>query len=410
MSIRSIILFVSIPLLILLAAVNGALLYFQGKAEMLHGLNDRALAAAITGAEFLAAGERPETIASDPLRRRAMTAAARHIDGLDGHYLIGGDAKPVALVPAATPWAIPAWTAPTEPLVLPVARAADGRRHVVALAPVSPGRFVAARVDAEPVFARIDRLLRWIELGIALAAVVGLAAGWYVARRITRELETSARAMRALEAGAAPGNDEALSIAEAKDLSAALRLIDANRTAAGDRLERQLRHEDAARTPSEAWRAWRQSRFAPIATTAAGSAVAVRLFGDAPPGCFFALCQGDGEATLIVGECEAKNAAYALALALAARGFFERQLFAQGADAALELGRAAYSITRIEHLAWSEGNPPSNAHLLTLAEPEIAQRAQDYAAIDPAAEPSAMLDAMDILLEPDGLFAAVRRG
>lgn len=410
MSIRSIILFVSIPLLILLAAVNGALLYFQGKAEMLHGLNDRALAAAITGAEFLAAGERPETIASDPLRRRAMTAAARHIDGLDGYYLIGGDAKPVALVPSATPWAIPAWSAPAEPVVLPVARAANGRRHVVALAPVSPGRFVAARVDAEPVFARIDGLLHWIELGIALAALIGLAAGWYVARRITRELDASARTMRALETGASPGNDEALSIAEARDLSAALRLIDANRTAARDRLERQLRHEDAARTPSEAWRAWRQSRFAPIATTVAGSDVAVRLLGDAPPGCFFALCQGQGEAALVMGECEASTATDALALAIAARGFFERQLLVLGADAALELACPAYTIARVEHLVWGEASPPSAVRLLALADPEVAQRAQDYAAIDPAAAPSAVLDAMDGLLKPDGLFAAVRRG
>ena len=409
MSVRSIILFVSIPLLILLAAVNGALLYFQGKSEMLHGLNDRARAAAITGAEFLAAGERPEAIASDALRRRAMAAAARHIDGLDGYYLMGGGAKPIALVPSATPWAIPAWAPPAEPLVLPVTRAADGHRYVVALAPVSPGRFVAARVDAEPVFAQVDRLLRWIELGIALAAAVGLAAGWYVARRISRELEASARAMRGLAAGAS-GTEDALSIAEARDLSAALRLIDANRTAARDRLERQLRHEDRARTPSEAWRAYRQSRFTPITTTVAGSDVAVRLLGDAPPGCFFALCQGQGEAALVIGECKAATAPDALALAIAARGFFERQLFVQGADAALELGRTAYAIARIEHLVWSETAPPTDAKLIALAEPELTQRAQDYAAIDPAAEPSAILDAIAVLLEPDGLFAVIRRG
>lgn len=410
MSIRSIILFVSIPLLILLAAVNGALLYFQGKAEMLSGLNDRALAAAITGAEFLAAMERPEAITEDPLRQRAMAAAARHIDGLDGYYLIGSDAKPIALVPPATPWAIPAPTAATEPAVLPIARAADGRSHVVALAPVSPGRFVAARVDAEPVFVRIDRLLHWIELGIAVAAVIGLAAGWYVARRITRELDASARTMRALETGAAPGNAEALSIAEARNLSAALRLIDANRTAARDRLERQLRHEDAARTPSEALHVWRQSLFAPVTATMAGCDVAVRLLGDAPPGCFFALCHGDGEAALVIGECEAATVPDALALAVAARSFFERQLFAQSAEAALPLARAAYAITRIEHLSWNESSPPLNPGLLVIAESEVAQRAQNYAAIDPAAAPSAILDAIAVLLKPDGLFAVLRRG
>jgi len=410
MSIRSIILFVSIPLLILLAAVNGALLYFQGKAEMLSGLNDRALAAAITGAEFLSAGEQPDAIARDPLRQRAIAAAARHIDGLDGYYLIGGDAKPIALVPSVTPWTIPAPTAATEPAILPITRAADGRHHVVALAPVSPGRFVAARVDAEPVFARIDRLLHWIELGIALAAVVGLAAGWYVARRITRELDASARVIRALETGEVPGNGEALSIAEAEDLSAALRLIDANRHAARDRLERQLRYEDAARTPSNARAAWQQSHFAPIAATVAGCDIAVRLLGDAPPGCFFALCLSEGKAALVIGECEAATASDALAQAVAARGFFERQLFAEGADAALTLARAAYAITRIEHLSWDEDGPPPDLRLLAFAGPEMALRAQAYAAIDPAAEPSAILDAIAVLLEPDGLFAVLRRG
>ena len=215
--------------------------------------------------------------------------------------------------------------------------------------------------------------------------------------------------MRGLAAGAS-GTEDALSIAEARDLSAALRLIDANRTAARDRLERQLRHEDRARTPSEAWRAYRQSRFTPITTTVAGSDVAVRLLGDAPPGCFFALCQGQGEAALVIGECKAATAPDALALAIAARGFFERQLFVQGADAALELGRTAYAIARIEHLVWSETAPPTDAKLIALAEPELTQRAQDYAAIDPAAEPSAILDAIAVLLEPDGLFAVIQRG
>ena len=59
MRIRSIILAAAIPLLLLLAAVNGALLYFQTKAEMRRGLDARALAVAITTAEFLSAMDDP---------------------------------------------------------------------------------------------------------------------------------------------------------------------------------------------------------------------------------------------------------------------------------------------------------------------------------------------------------------
>src|SRR5690606_28959775 len=70
MSIRSIILAAAIPLFILLAAVNGALLYYQSRAEMLHGLDQRALAAAVTTAEFLSEPAQPQAIVDDPQRHR----------------------------------------------------------------------------------------------------------------------------------------------------------------------------------------------------------------------------------------------------------------------------------------------------------------------------------------------------
>lgn len=407
MNIRSIILAASIPLFILLAAVNGALLYFQSRAEMMRGLDQRAIAAAVTGAEFFSQMDRPRSVVDDPVRMRAITIAMRYLPGLDGYYLVDRDGGKVELAAPVRPWNPVAAAGGSAAVAL--SQGEVGERHVVALAPVAGGGFVAARFDAEPLFARIDDLRRWIMLGVGLAALIGLAAGWYVARRIVRDLAVSRATMNALEAEGALPDAEGLSISEAADLAAALRLVDANRRAARSRLRNQVVQQDRERTDVAAFATWRQSVFPPVSATLAGAAVAARIVGAAPPGAFYVLCEGKGGAVLVVGECEGADAVDALASAIAARRFLERQWWLSGPEQAIALARSAFAVTRLDYRCWTEIAPPEAALLLLTDDAETARRAEIYARIDPDIAPDLLLDGLAALLHPAGIFGALRR-
>jgi hypothetical protein len=409
MSIRSIILAAAIPLFILLAAVNGALLYYQSRAEMLHGLDQRALAAAVTTAEFLSEPAQPQAIVDDPQRHRALAAAVGHLPGLDGLYLVGRDGKSTALATPVRPWASMMKGAPSAPVVLPLAQGAEGNRYVAALAPVVDGVFVAARFDAEPLFARMEALQWWIVWGVGLAVLVGLATGLHVARRIQRELAVSQATIGALEAGEAPPQADGLAIAEAAELAGALRLVDANRRSARIRMHEQVAQADRDRSDAAAFEIYRQSAFAPLSTTRAGTAIVAHIYGAAPPGCFYAVCQGHGGGALVIGECQGVDALDALAAAVAARRFLERQWRILGPDHALELARQAFAISRLDYRTWEEAAPPEITMLLAIADPETARRAAIYAQADPDMPPDMLVGGIAALLEPVGLFAALRR-
>ena len=410
MSIRSIIFAASIPLFILLAAVNGALLYFQSRAEMIRGLDQRALAAAVTGAEFLSQMERPQSIFEDPVRARSIAKSVRRLPALDGYYLVDRDGKMIALAAPVQPWDPGIVAAPTAPIVSASAQEPDGQRYVVALAPVASDGFVAARFDAGSLFARIDDLRRWILLGVGLAALIGLAAGWYVARRIVRELAVSRATMVALDAGETLPDTDKLSISEASDLAAALRLVDANRRASQEQSHRQLTQEDRDRTDTAAFGTWRQSIFAPVSAILAGANISVRIMGDASPGCFYAICKGGEDAALVVGECEDSGAVDALASAIAARRFLERQWRILGGEQALELARLAFTITRLDYLCWTDAATLDAASpLLSITDAETTHRARIYAEIDPDIAPDKLLDDIAALLQPAGIFGALRR-
>jgi hypothetical protein len=405
MRIRSIILAAAIPLLLLLAAVNGALLYFQTEAEMRRGLDARALAVAITTAEFLSAMDDPaEQIGSAP-RRAALVSAAQHVEGLEGLYLVSSGGRITALVPPDRPWT-PGGTAPRAAAEVGAMTNAGGNRHVVARARVAGGGFVAARIDAEPLFARLDGLLRWIVAGVAAAGVVGLAAGWHVARRIQRELAVSRHLMAALDTGSPVPDTTALTITEASDLAAALRLLDANRRAALSGIDARQVREDRDRTDAAAFATWRAAAFPPIDTMVAGGRVAARLCGNAAPGCFFALCKREDRAALVVGECDG-DTREALARAIAAGDFLERHWHDRTPDEALTAAREAFAATRLHHLAWSESDPPVGSGLLAITDAETAAAAELYVRTAPDAPPAATVDRIDALLEPDGILAVV---
>lgn len=409
MSIRSIILAAAVPLFILLAAVNGALLYYQSRAEMLHGLDQRALAAAVTTAEFLSEQAQRQVIVDDPQRHRALAAGVRHLPGLDGLYLVGRDGKALALATPVRPWASMVKGAPSAPVILPLAQGRDGNRYVMALAPVADGAFVAARFDAEPLYARMETLRRWIVWGVGLAALVGLVTGLHVARRIQRELAVSRTTIGALEAGETPPQADVLSIAEAAELAGALRLVDANRRSARIRLREQVAQADRDRSDAAAFEIWRQSAFAPLSTTRAGTAIVARICGAAPPGCFYAVCEGHGGGALVIGECQGVDALDALAAAVAARRFLERQWRILGPDRALELAQQAFAITRLDYRSWDEAAPPEISVLLAITDPQTARRAAIYAQADPDMPPDLLMGGIAALLEPVGLFAALGR-
>lgn len=409
MRLTTIILALTIPLLILLAAVNGALLYLQSRTEMARGLDDRALAAAITGAEFLSSVDDPDALVGDHRRRAALASAARHVAGLDGYSLVTPAGTVIDLIPAARPFTPVTGTGSGTPFTgataAPLVRDADGRRHVVAHAPLAGGGFVAARIDAEPMFARLDRLLRWIVAGVAVAALVGLAAGWYVARRIRRELAASRRIIAALDAGRPAPDVGALTITEAADLAAALRLLDANRHAALAALDRRLAEEDRGRTDAAALATWRGEAFAPLDRTAAGAHVAARLCGDAAPGAFFALGEGAGQAVLVVGQCGGDTPLDALAHAVAARDFLTRNLPDLGVEEALALARDGFGAAALRHVAWSEAAPPATPRLLAVADAATFAAAETYGRADADAPAGDLLDRIAILLRPDGVIA-----
>lgn len=406
MNIRSIILAAATPLLILLAAINGALLYHQSEAEMQRGLGERALAASIVAAEFLSSVDDPASIVHNAPRRAALASAAGHVEGLEGFYLVKSDGAVVALAPPKRDWNPVAGPPPKRAEVSPIA-SAGGRRYVVAQAPVAGGGFVAVRVNADPLFAELRDLLRWIIAGVITAGGVGAAAGWHVARRIERELAASRGVIAALDADGPLPDTSALAIAEAADLAAALRLLDVNRKTELAALDRRLAGEDEQRNEDTALATCRAGLFAPVDAEVAGGRVAARMLGEAPPGCFFALCRAGEGAALVVGECDGTDARDALSLAVSARRFLERQWAELGEREALRIVREAFGAARVAHLVWTETDRVAGLRLLSVGDPATVSAAEKYLRADAGVCPATRLDGIAALFEPDGVFAIV---
>lgn len=407
MTIRSTIIVLTAPLFLMLALVNGALLYVQERAEMARALDSQALAAAVTTAEFLAGPGQAERLLADPVRRRGLAAAATRIAGLDGLYLVRGHAPPLALVPARRALSIGAPNAPDGPTVLPMASEARGARQVVALAPAGPGGYIIAAIDAEPLFAQIARI-KHIVLLIALAGgLIAALLAWLVARRIRRELDANARALAAIDNGRVGASDGDLAIREARDLASAVRLMDASARAAELRDRRLALRHDQARDPQGALTRWRDERLAALDRTLAGRTIALRLLGDAPPGSFFALA-GDGDsATLVLGRCGGDSAAQALANALAAKRFLEARLPQAPLAESLAAARRAFALAEDRALRWTHAEAASPPCLLALAYPESEAAAAIHAAHHTDAPAHELIASFAVLAVPNGVFAAV---
>lgn len=407
MTIRTTIILLAVPLFVLLAAVNGALLNFQEEAEITQALHEQAEAAAVTSAAFIARMENPHATLAAPRRAAALAAAARELPGVDALYLVSEGSPPRALFPPSRGWVPGAYRRPDRVEVRPVSGAV-GDRHVVALGPAAPGSYVVARIDAEPLMHKIAGLRRF-ELFIVLAAgLIATALGWLIARRITDELGVSAAAIAAIGAGRQSEPGKAPTIREAGDLADAVRLMKSSNDAAARRDELVLASNDRVRTVGSAFSAWRGAQFAPLDRSLATRRVALRQFGDAPLGCFFALCEDGDQAAIVVGRCHASAPADALASGLAARRFLEANMFAIPPEECLALARAAYAIAELRSVVWRAGESLKAAdRLVALTDDESARGAAAHAARNPDAAPDRLLDSLAVLIAPDGVFAAL---
>jgi hypothetical protein len=407
MTIRRIFLLVIVPLFLLLAGVNGALLHLRERAEAIHGLQEQALAAAVTTAAFAAGSDDLAGLMADPLRVAAIREAAAHVSDLEGLYVAAPDGSLTTVAGAAADDRSAGLVAPTAPVALPIRRDTAGRHVAIALAPAAPGHFVIARIDAEPLMSRVAALKRLIAALVAGAGLVGLALALAVARRIVRELARNSAMIEAIRSGAPPDGIDGLAIRETRDLADAVRLMGSSVSGRLLRGERERVLRDRLRDEAASVTAYRQTVFPPLSAAAAGMQVAVRMLGAAPAGSFFALCEGPGRAALVLGECAGDTPASALALALAAREFFERRMFCGALADCVDLGVTAFGLRRVVWREWAADTAPrATLRILTLLDAD--ERAAAYASRSVGLQPDALLNDLATLLNAHGVIAALR--
>lgn len=406
MSIRRTFLLLVVPLFLLLAGVNAALVYFWDRAEAERGLERQAIAAAVTVAAFADTHELGAALA-DPVRDAALKDAAGKVTGLTALYLVDPDGRLWQLVGNPPPGGRVPFAKPAKPMALPIELDTHGHHRVTGLAPAAGGRFVVARIDAEPVFVRMDNLVRLLAALVAGAGVVGLVLALWIARRIVRELAGSSAMIEAIRTDAPATDIEGFRIRETRDLALAVRLM---RTSVQGRLARgrhELARRDRERDEAASAAAVHETAFPALATEAAGAAVAIRRLGRPPVGSFYALA-GDGDrAGLVLGVCAGETPADALAQALAARRFLEAHLLDGAPEDRLAEARAAFGADRLAWTTWTAAaKPPATA--LTLLPTEDAARAEAYVARARGVAPPEAADDLTALLGGDGLLAVVR--
>ena len=407
MTIRRTFLVLVAPLFLLLAGINGALLFVWERSEAAKGLDDQAIAAAVTTAAFASGPDDLAQTLSDPRRDAALRAAAANIRGLDGLYVVTGDRAPVRIAGRADATNPGRLTPPTKPTTLPIMANPAGRHLATAVAPASGGRYVIAQIDAEPLYAQVAGLVRLVAALMAAAAVVGFGLAWWVASRIAGELARTDAMIAAIRADGAVGDaDEAgLSIRETRDLAHAVRLM---KTGVDGRLARggrELAMRDRARDEAASVAAFRETAFPPLATEAAGAAVAVRMLGEAPAGSFYALSQAGGRGGLLIGECDGATPAEALAQALAARRFFERRLLDGPAAERVAQGQAAFGLKRVAWVDWGRKAPATS---LALLDGDKGEKAQAYARRSGDLPVGAVADDLAALLAANGVAAVLK--
>lgn len=403
MTVRRVFLLLIVPLFLLLAGVNAALVYAWEQAETRRGLQRQAIAAAVTVAAF-ADREADFAAALQSSGRAAnLRAAAEHVTGLVGLELVGPDGRSVAITGEGA--APRRFSRPAAPAALPIAADGSGRRVATGLAPVSDGRFVVARIDAEPLLARQAELRRLLAGLVAGAGVLGFVLAWLVARSIAGEV-VRAHALVAAD-GRAASDPQAFRVRETRDLAAAVRLMRASVAGRMARARHELVRRDRARDEAVAAAAWREEAMPSLSAAAAGVEVAARRLGTASAGTFWALCARDGRAALVLGACEGGTPGEALARALAAQRFCERHLLDGRPEDRLDEAARAFALGRLAWVDWSERAPPETG-LLALLDGEAGEQAAAYRRRAEGLAPDAVIEDLAALLGANGVVAVLR--
>jgi hypothetical protein len=245
---------------------------------------------------------------------------------------------------------------------------------------------------------------------VLLAGFTAAMLAWFVARRIVRELDKNHQAIVAIGAGEPLRGEDELTIREARDLAGAVRLMEASSKAAAERSRRVTARKDRERTVGSALAASRDAQFAPAVRTLAGAGVAARFCGDPPPGSFFALGAAGARGAVVLGRCSGASPQEAFARAVAARRFIEERLPAMPAADCVKAARAAHAIDDVRFAEWTESDAaPEGTVLVALADARTVEPAARYAEHNRDAPPAELLDGIELLLKPDGVFAAVRQ-
>ncbi|HEY0646342.1 hypothetical protein [Phenylobacterium sp.] len=405
MTIRRAFLLLVVPLFLLLAGVNGALVYFWERAEAERGLEGQAIAAAVTVAAFADTHDLANALA-DPVRAAGLRSAATHVTGLTALYLVDAEGRASPVVGAAPAGRSP-YARPVAPAALPVAVDAAGRQHITGLAPVEGGRFVVAQIDAAPLIAEVAELRRLVAGLVVGAGLVGLVLALAIAQGIVRELAGSGALIQAIRTDAPVSEAEGFRIRETRDLALAVRLM---RTSVAGRLARgrhELARRDRERDEAASAAAQHETAFPPLALEAAGGALAVRMLGRGSSGRFYAHCEADGRAGLVLGECAAETPATALAQALAARRYFEAHLLDGAPEACIAEGCSVFGVGRVAWRVWTATEPPA-AGAPALLDGDNAARAEAYVARAAGLTPAQVLEDLVTLLEAEGVLAVVR--
>jgi hypothetical protein len=406
MSIRSILLALVAPLFLLLAAVNGGLLYVWERAEAQKGLESQAIAAAVSAAAFLEAPGAAERLLADPVRMAGLRAAVDSAEGLEGLWILPADGTPLRLAGVARDPGVGIEDSGAAPQATGVRRDADGRRHVLGRAPLGDGGAVVARIDAEPLSTRLLELQRLTAALVVGAGLLGLILALWVAGAINRELRWNSAQIAAVDENALDRPPD-FQIRETRDLGAAVRLMRASVAGRMARSRRELSRRDRARNVTGSIQALRPELLPDVSAEAAGAIVAARLSGQADAGRFVALAGSGDRGAVVLAEAGGDSPEARLAVALAARRFLETRLLEGTPAERIEEARVLFGLERIAWRAWSSDEPLTGLEVIVLADPEATARARAYVATAQGLKPEEVVADLEVLLSLDGAIAVL---
>lgn len=385
MSVRIIIVLLALPLFLLLAAVNGLLLYEQEIADMEQGLRGEALAAAVTVAEFARDAGDPFAELGERRRLAAMRAAGAKIPGLDALYLASPDGRILNLLdrPAIVRYSL---KPPPRPIIIGNWRDDARAPLIAARAPAGRGYVAVADIDARPLTRRAFHLKRLSIAFVAGSAALAILLGLIVARRVTREFART-RAIIEARGDGMPG--DRLGIIEVRDLADAIGLIDKSVTGELARLER-----GGAPGPEAGIHILRARHFPDVSTSVDGVALSIRALPRAAPGAFHL----HRNAMVVIGEV-AGEPAEALAAAIALRDYVNAGP-AEDFDRRLDLAAQAFGASVIRAIPLSQP--------IAIALHDEAGAIGTYRERNPDLDPDSLTADLAVLYPDAGIIVAAR--